>query len=284
MQKPEMEPQPRLAQVGNLVVEALKQKYFPTYQHELTGSKFLPAAALQALKHALPDEDFLHFMTNYCERGEMITRPCRKYVGGELVKSENVPDPFSVEFGQGLRRCRIRELCKNKKPMVVLYQLLTMEKVTWEDNQAFVTYVHVLEGRDTSTQASNIVAQALIQKYWPTYEQDFIASQRIPAVILKKLLWGEVLPDTDIGPLITKYCEEGTVVTKGEDEVADDFSISLCWVDQPGSLVRSCRVRKLCENKRVMVVLYELIATEKVKWEHGPGFLNYVHVLEGIGK
>lgn len=211
------------AEANHLTAEALMQKHFPTCKHELTGSMLLPATVLDVLKSALPDE----------------------------------------EGFRNIGSCRVRDLCKDKKVMAVLYRLMAIEEATWEHGQDFLNYVHAIEDIKTSAQANNIVAEALAQKFWPTYPQDFIGSQRLPSDIVRTL--EEELPDSDFHALMGR-------------EVAPRR-----YPRGPRATVHHCRVRKLCKNKRVMVVLYQLIATGQVKWEHGQGFLDYVHVLEGLG-
>lgn len=262
-----MEPQPLCGsgQVSNVAVAALMQKYFPTYQHELAGSKLLPATALYALKSALPEEAFCLLMTHSSEKGTLIHQ--RNPWGTGKMVLEEVPDSRSIRFGEGVRSCRVRDVCKNKKCMVVLYLLIATEKVTWDLAWDFVNYVHFLEG--IQIQANNILIQTLMQKYWPTYEHDLTGSRLLPKTVLDTLM--VALPDTDYNELMSRYSEPAVLVDPCGIKCSD-FSTTT---------KRQVRVRKLCENKRVMVVLCHLVATGQVSWEHGLDFLNYVQVLEG---
>lgn len=118
-------------------------------------------------------------------------------------------------------------------------------------------------------------AQALMQTHFPTYQQDLTGSRLLPRDVVEHLK--RTLPPEDYERLMDFYSEPGSRDNAGNP---DNFTVMFQRKSQPGPQLLSVRVAKLCENKKVMAVLYSLLASGEVRWEYGEDFMNYVHVLE----
>lgn len=246
-------------QVDNVLVDALMHKYFPTYQHDLTGSRLLPEDVFDKLKCALPDKEFSSLMFHQSEVG----------IRG-----------FPIACGKGPRSYSVRELCKYKRVMAVLYQLVTMEQVAWEHGLDFMNYVHLLEGIEKSTQVNNLVTETLMKKYFPMYQHELTGSKFVPQAVLCGLK--NSLPDEIFSHFMKQNTEKGTADIHHHDGSNVSHLANFAMSSENG--FRRCRIRQLCENKQVMAVLYQLIATNQITWEEKQAFGDFVHVLEGIKK
>lgn len=118
-------------------------------------------------------------------------------------------------------------------------------------------------------------AKSLMQEYFPNYKRELLGQRLLPRHVLEELK--SALPGTTYEDLMRHHSVEGG---EGTDSWGDGFSIEFA-----GGMCkwRRLRVCDLCQSKKAMALLYQLVATKKVHWPHDQDYLSYVHLLQGIG-